>query len=114
MHRLDEHQEWVGWYEARDLTMKPSEYFMRQCFVSVDADEETVKHYVDWFGDDEPGVLDRLPARRRDVPARGRGLPQAAAQRGLAAEDRGRELEPALPDPARAEALSRRGEAAVE
>jgi predicted TIM-barrel fold metal-dependent hydrolase len=51
MHRLDEHQEWVGWYEARDLTMKPSEYFMRQCFVSVDADEETVKHYVDWFDD---------------------------------------------------------------
>jgi predicted TIM-barrel fold metal-dependent hydrolase len=52
MHRLDEHQEWVGWYEARDLTLKPSEYFKRQCFVSVDADEETVKHYVDWFGDD--------------------------------------------------------------
>jgi predicted TIM-barrel fold metal-dependent hydrolase len=51
MHRLDEHQEWVGWYEARDLTRKPSEYFLRQCFVSVDADEETVKHYVDWFGD---------------------------------------------------------------
>jgi predicted TIM-barrel fold metal-dependent hydrolase len=24
MHRLDEHHEWVGWYEARDLTKKPS------------------------------------------------------------------------------------------
>ena len=52
LHRLDEHQEWVGWYEARDLTMKPSEYFLRNCFVSVDADEDTCKHYVDWFGDD--------------------------------------------------------------
>jgi predicted TIM-barrel fold metal-dependent hydrolase len=52
LHRLDEHQEWVGWYEARDLSMKPSEYFLRNCFVSVDADEETCKHYVDWFGDD--------------------------------------------------------------
>ncbi len=51
IHRLDEHQEWVGWFEAKDLTRKPSEYFTRQCFVSVDADEETVKHYVDWFGD---------------------------------------------------------------
>ena len=51
LHRLDEHHEWVGWFEARDLTLKPSEYFRRQCFVSVDADEETVKHYVDWFGD---------------------------------------------------------------
>jgi predicted TIM-barrel fold metal-dependent hydrolase len=52
LHRLDEHHEWVGWYEARDLSMKPSEYFRRNCFVSVDADEETVRHYVDWFGDE--------------------------------------------------------------
>jgi uncharacterized protein len=52
LHRLDEHYEWVGWYEARDLSHKPSEYFRRNCFVSVDADEETVRHYVDWFGDD--------------------------------------------------------------
>ena len=27
MHRLDEHYEWTGWYEARDLSKKPSEYF---------------------------------------------------------------------------------------
>lgn len=52
MHRLDEHQEWVGWYDAPDLKRKPSEYFLSNCFVSVDADETTVKHYVDWFGDD--------------------------------------------------------------
>jgi predicted TIM-barrel fold metal-dependent hydrolase len=52
LHRLDEHQEWVGWYDAPDLKRKPSEYFRSNCFVSVDADEETVKHYVDWFGDD--------------------------------------------------------------
>jgi uncharacterized protein len=52
MHRLDEHREWVGWYEARDLTRKPSEYWSRQCFASVDADEETAKQYVDWFGDE--------------------------------------------------------------
>jgi predicted TIM-barrel fold metal-dependent hydrolase len=52
MHRLDEHHEWVGWYESRDLTKKPSEYFRTNCFVSVEADEETVVHYLDWFGDD--------------------------------------------------------------
>ncbi len=51
LHRLDEHHEWVGWYEARDLSMKPSEYFRRNCFLSVDADEETAHQYVDWFGD---------------------------------------------------------------
>jgi predicted TIM-barrel fold metal-dependent hydrolase len=51
LHRLDEHYEWVGWYEARDLAMKPSEYFRRNCFLSVEADEEPVRHYLDAFGD---------------------------------------------------------------
>ena len=41
LHRLDEHYEWTGWYEAPDLTMKPSEYFRRNCFLSVEADEAT-------------------------------------------------------------------------
>jgi predicted TIM-barrel fold metal-dependent hydrolase len=52
LHRLDEHHEWTGWYEATDLTMKPSDYFRRNCFLSVEADEETAFHYVDWFGAD--------------------------------------------------------------
>jgi len=52
LHRLDEHYEWVGWYEARDLSRKPSDYFRHNCFVSVDADETTCKYAVDWFGDD--------------------------------------------------------------
>ncbi|MEJ7583101.1 MAG: amidohydrolase family protein [Acidimicrobiales bacterium] len=52
LHRLDEHYEWTGWYEAPELTMKPSEYFRRNCFVGVEADEETAVHYLDWFGDD--------------------------------------------------------------
>lgn len=52
LHRLDEHHEWTGWYEATDLTMRPSDYFRRQCFVSVEADEETADAYLDRFGDD--------------------------------------------------------------
>jgi predicted TIM-barrel fold metal-dependent hydrolase len=51
-YRLDEHYEWAGWYEGQDLSMKPSEYFRRNCFVSVEADEEPVRHYLDVFGDD--------------------------------------------------------------
>jgi predicted TIM-barrel fold metal-dependent hydrolase len=42
----------VGWYEARDLTLRPSEYFRRNCFLSVEADEETAGQYVEWFGDE--------------------------------------------------------------
>lgn len=52
LHRLDEHWEWVGALEAPDLTMKPSEYFRRNCFLSVEADEKTVGHYIEYFGDD--------------------------------------------------------------
>ena len=52
MQRLDEHWEWVGAMDAPDLEKAPSEYFRSNCYVSCEADEETVKYYVDWFGDD--------------------------------------------------------------
>ena len=51
-YRLDEHYEWLGAHEAPDLTMKPSEYFRRNCWLSVEADEETVDQYVERFGDE--------------------------------------------------------------
>ncbi|MBI3744189.1 MAG: amidohydrolase [Chloroflexi bacterium] len=51
-HRLDEHYAWVGKNEIPELKMKPSEYFKRNCFLSVDADEDTAKLFVQWFGDD--------------------------------------------------------------
>jgi predicted TIM-barrel fold metal-dependent hydrolase len=51
-YRLDEHYEWLGALEAPDLTMKPSEYFLRSCFLSVEADEALARQYIDVFGDD--------------------------------------------------------------
>ncbi len=51
-YRLDEHYEWVGAVEAPDLRMKPSEYFRRNCWLSVEADEAIARQYVDVFGDD--------------------------------------------------------------
>ena len=53
LHRLDEHYEWTGWYEAPDLTMKPSDYFRRNCWISVESDEDTVTHFIDTFGYDK-------------------------------------------------------------
>jgi predicted TIM-barrel fold metal-dependent hydrolase len=50
-YRLDEHYEWLGALEAPDLTMKPSEYFVRNCFLSVEADEATARQYIEVFGD---------------------------------------------------------------
>ena len=52
LYRLDEHWEWTGWYEAPELTMPPSEYFKRNCWISVEADEVTVPHFVETFGDE--------------------------------------------------------------
>jgi predicted TIM-barrel fold metal-dependent hydrolase len=52
LQRLDEHWEWVGKWEAPDVKRKPSEYFRSNCFLSVEVDEETVKDYVAWYGDE--------------------------------------------------------------
>ncbi len=52
MYRLDEHWEWTGKYEAPGVTMKPSQYLARNCFLSCEADERASRHYVEEFGDD--------------------------------------------------------------
>jgi predicted TIM-barrel fold metal-dependent hydrolase len=50
LYRLDEHYEWTGASEAPELTMPPSEYFKRNCWISVEADEEPVTRFIDAFG----------------------------------------------------------------
>lgn len=50
--RLDEGWEREGDVWAKDLTMKPSAYFKRQCFVSVEPDEDGVKYVIDYIGTD--------------------------------------------------------------
>jgi uncharacterized protein len=48
--RLDEHWERIGDVYAPELTMPPSAYWKRQCFASVEADEELVKYTIDYLG----------------------------------------------------------------
>jgi predicted TIM-barrel fold metal-dependent hydrolase len=50
--RLDEGWEREGDIWAKDLTMKPSDYFKRQVFVSVEPDEAGVKYVIDYIGSD--------------------------------------------------------------
>ena len=50
MWRLDEHWERVGDVHAPFLKMAPSGYWKRQCFASVEADEEPVKYVIDYMG----------------------------------------------------------------
>ncbi len=47
--RLDEHNELVGRFESPELRLEPRDYFLRQCFVSVEVDE-TPAAYVEASG----------------------------------------------------------------
>jgi predicted TIM-barrel fold metal-dependent hydrolase len=73
MDRMDEFIESYGW-QVPDLTLKPSEYFQRQCYVSFDPGERTAPllaelagpHTLIWASDfphsdaKYPGVVDEL------------------------------------------------------
>jgi predicted TIM-barrel fold metal-dependent hydrolase len=48
--RLDEHWEMFHDVWSRETTMKPSEYFKRQCWVSVDCEETPLKYAIDYLG----------------------------------------------------------------
>ena len=50
--RLDEYWQMSSEGEDASLRMLPSEYFRRQCFISVDADEDQVEWVIRTLGDD--------------------------------------------------------------
>jgi uncharacterized protein len=50
--RLDEAYELEGDISMRDLTMNPSEYFLRQCVASVEPDETPARYAIDFLGSD--------------------------------------------------------------
>lgn len=53
LYRLDERYElYEGLEGVINLSLKPSEYFFRQCFISVDVDEYLVTDVISRFGDD--------------------------------------------------------------
>jgi len=52
--RMDEHVEWMGSAYNSGLTMMPSDYFKRQCVVSVESDEDPVRYVI------EDGYVDQV------------------------------------------------------
>jgi predicted TIM-barrel fold metal-dependent hydrolase len=50
---MDESYELEGDLFMPDLDMEPSEYFRRQCFVSVEPDELPARHLLEDFGSDQ-------------------------------------------------------------
>jgi predicted TIM-barrel fold metal-dependent hydrolase len=51
--RLDEGYEREADVFVPELKMAPTEYFKRQCWVSVEPDEEPAKYTIDWVGSDK-------------------------------------------------------------
>ena len=50
--RLDEEYKNLAWEVSEYVKMKPSEYFHRQCFISVEPDEPYLQDIIDYIGSD--------------------------------------------------------------
>ena len=59
--RLEEQWEIYGEGEQIQLSMKPTEYFLRQCYVSMDPGETPSKYVVDALGDDNLVISSDFP-----------------------------------------------------
>lgn len=51
LERMDHHHERLGWL-IPDCVLSPREYFLRQCYISVDPDEKTIPMLCEMVGDD--------------------------------------------------------------
>ena len=59
--RLEEQWDMYGETEEIQLSMSPTEYFLRQCYVSVDPDEAPAKYVVDALGDNNLVISSDFP-----------------------------------------------------
>ena len=51
--RLDEEYTKLAWEVEENVKMKPSEYFRRQCFISVDPGEPGLEQVIEFLGSDD-------------------------------------------------------------
>jgi len=88
LHRLDEHAHWLADTECAHLTLKPSEYFGRQCVISTDPDDDLAAHAISTVGADHvvwasdfphpdavfPGAVDTFVTEAREHGVTDRAL----------------------------------------
>ena len=85
--------------------MPPSEYFKRNCWISVEADEKTVPHFVEKFGDERLIFSTDYPHGDSKFPHAVSAFDEAPDDRRQQGQDRQHELVRALRHPARQEGL---------
>jgi uncharacterized protein len=61
LYRLDERWEMRKGYCNEPMSMRPSDYFMRQCFISVDVEEDLVGDVLKRIGDDNVVISTDYP-----------------------------------------------------
>jgi predicted TIM-barrel fold metal-dependent hydrolase len=82
---LDERVEKFGDDERFPLSMPPSEYFRRHCWVSVDPDEHVVQHAIPTIGDDNIVISSDWP---HDDSAYPRAIDTFLGLEGVSAESK--------------------------
>ena len=88
--------------------MPPSEYFKRNCWISVEADEETVPHFIDTFGDERLIFSTDYPHGDSKFPHAVDAFDKLPMTDESKARDREHQLVGPLQDPARQAGLRRR------
>jgi predicted TIM-barrel fold metal-dependent hydrolase len=65
---MDRDTELYKEWDAPFLTMKPSEYFVRNCYVGTEADEAELHHVVDSVGDQNVVFSSDYPHHDSEFP----------------------------------------------
>ncbi len=87
-YRMDERWEQKGKWEKLQLSLRPSEYFLRQCFVAMDVDERLVGDVVRRLGADNIVVSSDYPHQDSAYPEASQKIFETFDQEGLADEAR--------------------------
>jgi predicted TIM-barrel fold metal-dependent hydrolase len=87
LERLDGHAEWMRDTECADLSLRPSEYFARQCVISSEPDDELVGFVAGRVGADHVMWASDFPHPDALYPNALSTFLEEAAEAGLAGAD---------------------------
>jgi predicted TIM-barrel fold metal-dependent hydrolase len=85
--RLDGHAEWMEESETRELTLRPSEYFDRQCAICTDPDDPLAAWVVGEVGADHVMWASDFPHPDALYPNAVTAFRQESDEHGLAGDD---------------------------
>jgi predicted TIM-barrel fold metal-dependent hydrolase len=85
--RLDEHAEWMAETECKELSLRPSEYFRRQCVISSDPEDPLAGWTVANHGADHVVWASDFPHPDAKYPEALAAFCEHASEQGIGAAD---------------------------